>query len=62
MLEAVEEKTTKGAALMRTDLGLVKAEEQLWHGEPEERWQSEDEGPNGFGLAHPRMRARVFYR
>jgi hypothetical protein len=41
---------------------LAEAEGRLWHGEPEERRRSESEGPNGFGLARLRMRARVFYR
>jgi hypothetical protein len=41
---------------------LAEAEGRLWCGEPEERWRSEGEGPNEFGLARPWMRARVFYR
>jgi hypothetical protein len=37
---------------------LVEAEGRLWRGESEERWRSEGEGPNGFGLARPRKRAK----
>jgi hypothetical protein len=37
---------------------LEEAEGQLWQGEPEERRRSKGEGPNGFGLARPRKRAK----
>jgi hypothetical protein len=37
---------------------LTEAEKRLWRGESEERWRSKGDGPNGFGLARPRERAK----
>jgi hypothetical protein len=46
----------------RAPVIIAEAGWRLWCGEPEERRRSEGKSPNGFGLAHSRMRARVFYR
>jgi hypothetical protein len=51
--------------LFMEDLEVARCEQTMALAEAERASvarRSESEGPDGFGLTHPRMRARVFYR